>query len=72
MKQCCPRRHLRTFDHLQDATQRRRKGAYSISGNEGFYDAVIVGGGPAGIIGAVTVAHLGCMELICYFVATRP
>ncbi len=30
-----------------------------MSGNEGSYDAVIVGGGPAGIIGAVTAAHLG-------------
>ena len=30
-----------------------------MSGNERSYDAVIVGGGPAGIIGAITAANLG-------------
>jgi NAD(P) transhydrogenase len=30
-----------------------------MSGNERSYDAVIIGGGPAGIIGAVTAANLG-------------
>jgi NAD(P) transhydrogenase len=30
-----------------------------MSGNERSYDAVIVGGGPAAIIGAITAANLG-------------